>query len=248
MSQAPTDPTTPSPVNTQDDPLAHLHRMSTTAGISAEDYVAINPWSVAAGIFGIASVVALLAWPLLVFPLAGVICAAVAIWQIRRSNGTQTGVAYATIGLVLSLLFAVLSGGSEISTAARHRSDAEQISQLIDQMWQDLSQGQFAQAYDLHDDPFQQRVSQSEFELRWKAILNDTTTVTKIEWNKVRPRFEEGGPIRYAQAQVLIYVRDADGTEGVGRDVLTFRYVEGQWKISDFPMVFPPQRGQEVGI
>ena len=85
------------------DPLSKLYHMSNTAGVGTQEYVAINPTAVAALILGLASVLALLGSILLVVPAAGIVCGLVAISQIRKSNETQTGLALAACGLVLSI-------------------------------------------------------------------------------------------------------------------------------------------------
>src|SRR6476660_5325715 len=65
------------------DPLASLHKMSTTAGITSQEYVAINIPSIVAFVLGIASLVAVLNPVLLVLPLAAVVTAYAALSQIR---------------------------------------------------------------------------------------------------------------------------------------------------------------------
>src|SRR3954454_3984530 len=85
------------------DALAGLHKMSTTAGITSQEYVAINIPSIVALVLGLASVVAVLNAVLLVVPLAAIATAAVALRQIRESNGTQTGRAFAWAGIAFSL-------------------------------------------------------------------------------------------------------------------------------------------------
>src|SRR5215213_1889000 len=100
----PTDPTTgpttatlPRPAGDDGpdapDALARLHKMSTTAGITSQEYVAINIPAIIALVLGLASVVALLnvSGVLLVIPLAAIVTAFAALSQIRASNGTQTG-------------------------------------------------------------------------------------------------------------------------------------------------------------
>jgi hypothetical protein len=63
-----------------------------------------NPLATVSLVLGVAS------WPMLCFPVvavAGVVCGAVALYQIHNSSGDRTGSVQASIGLVLSLL----SGG-----------------------------------------------------------------------------------------------------------------------------------------
>src|SRR5271155_3285734 len=98
-----TDPTMPGmPSSSDGDPLLHLHKMSTTAGLGSQDYVAVNVTSVVAVLFGLASLLAIASPVLLVFPIVGVALSLIALRQVRNSNGTQTGIALAVLGLVLS--------------------------------------------------------------------------------------------------------------------------------------------------
>src|SRR4051794_6725127 len=85
-----------------DDPLSHLHKMSTTAGLGSTDYVAVNGVAVATIFMGLASSLALLDVTLLAIPLVTVVLAIIALRQIANSNGTQTGRLLAWGGLVLA--------------------------------------------------------------------------------------------------------------------------------------------------
>src|SRR5436309_1709781 len=96
------DPQSHASVNPAD-PLASLHKMSTTAGLGSEDYVAINAVSIATLLLGLASGLALPFTVLLILPLAGIVCGVLALRQIHGSNGTQSGRAFAIIGLLFSL-------------------------------------------------------------------------------------------------------------------------------------------------
>src|SRR5438105_4379840 len=91
-----------------DDPIAHLHKMSTTAGLGSGDYVAVNPVAVFAALVGLASTLALADNVLLFIPLVGVVLAVLALWQIAHSNGTQTGRGIAWLGMILSLAMVAL--------------------------------------------------------------------------------------------------------------------------------------------
>src|SRR5436190_20522337 len=83
------------------DPLARLHKMSTTAGLGTTEYVAINPLAVASIFLGVASLLALLDNLLLAVPVLAIICSVWALSQIRNSGGTQSGRALAILGLLL---------------------------------------------------------------------------------------------------------------------------------------------------
>src|SRR3954451_9896103 len=98
MSQTQTDPSQTPPTSSapgaapvDDDPLAHLHKMSTTAGLGSGDYVAVNGTAVFALLVGVASALALMSEVLLILPLVAFVAGFMAWGQIRHSNGTQTG-------------------------------------------------------------------------------------------------------------------------------------------------------------
>src|SRR6478736_4490875 len=88
------------------DPLASLHKMSTTAGLGSGDYVAINPVAIFAIIMGVASALALFEETiLLLLPAAAIVGAIIALRQIGKSSGTQTGRGLAIAAIVLALIF-----------------------------------------------------------------------------------------------------------------------------------------------
>src|SRR5687768_5180367 len=92
LQTLPTQPRPDAPAGAEgDDALTHLHKMSTTTGLGSTDSVAINAPSVWAVSLGLASALAIVDKILLIVPVAGVICAIVALYQIGKSAGTQTG-------------------------------------------------------------------------------------------------------------------------------------------------------------
>src|SRR5687768_2615927 len=91
---------------TVDDPIASLHRMSTTAGVGSQEYVAINNVAIVAAILGLCTALGFLGPFFLILGLAGVICGFVALKEIRNSNGTQSGKLLAWLGVFLSVALA----------------------------------------------------------------------------------------------------------------------------------------------
>src|SRR5438046_5220936 len=89
--------------SSQDDPIAHLHRMSTTAGVGSQEYVAINNLAVIAALLGLGTALAFVHIFFVILGLAGIACGTIAMLQIRDSNGTQGGRGLAWTGIVLSL-------------------------------------------------------------------------------------------------------------------------------------------------
>src|SRR5436190_14896459 len=119
MSQVEQDqpPTTPP---ADDDPLAHLHKMSTTAGLGSTDYVAISPTAILALVSGLACFFFLfdLDQPiLLIIPLTALVTGFVAFRQIAKSNGTQAGRGIASLGMLLGVVFIGLFIARIVSTS-----------------------------------------------------------------------------------------------------------------------------------
>src|SRR4051812_21790120 len=109
MTEANSNPTQPNGAG--DDPLSHLHKMSTTAGLGTTEYVAVNGMAIVALILGLASSLSLFANELLVIPIAAVVLGIWSLVQIKDSNGTQTGRALSIIGMLSALLFTGSVGG-----------------------------------------------------------------------------------------------------------------------------------------
>src|SRR5258706_13413962 len=79
---------TPTPSD-QGDSIAHLHKMSTTAGVGSQDYVAINNAAIVSVILGKCTALALLGMQFFIVGAAGIVTGIVALVQIRYSNATQ---------------------------------------------------------------------------------------------------------------------------------------------------------------
>src|SRR5687767_2230364 len=126
------------------DPLASLHRMSTTAGLQTREYVAINPWAVGSFLLGVASFLAVLTPYFLALPAVAVVVGVVALVQIRNSNGTQSGRVWALLGLLLALGVGVLEAGRVIAHALESRSDRREIRARLAELGQRIN----AQQYD----------------------------------------------------------------------------------------------------
>src|SRR4051812_9800902 len=144
LQTPPSENSTPLPPGADaPDPLAHLHKMSTTAGLGTTEYVAINGPSVVAVILGLASALAIVDTILLIVPIAGVICSIVALMQIQKSAGTQTGRGLAALGLLLSLGFVGYVGYMNIAAAQQERTDRAAIESIIAELTTDIKQGDY---------------------------------------------------------------------------------------------------------
>src|SRR5438034_7029155 len=124
-----------------DDPLAHLHKMSTTAGLGSTEYVAISPTAIGALVSGLACFFLLfdLDQPiLLVIPLTALVTGFVAFRQIARSNGTQTGRSLAALGMLLGVVFIGLFVVRVTTTMLQARRDQAGIEATIHELGEHL--------------------------------------------------------------------------------------------------------------
>jgi hypothetical protein len=224
------------------DPLAGLYHMSNTAGVGTQDYVAINPTAIAALLLGFASIAIVLSDVLLVIPLIALVCAIVAMVQIRNSNGTQTGRLLAGLGLAL----AILVGGGRVayySLSAYRVSAAEhQIAQLVHDLGEDIRAHRYPQAYDRFTDDFRERVPFATFEQAFKGLDDERLGGLKsIEWNGQRMVFEDkpDSAAKYAVAMTLFSYQKFPDPQ---RLLVNFEGTDGHWKILDMAALFPRKK------
>jgi hypothetical protein len=251
MSQTQQDPATdpkrqqpasPDAGGAGDDPLAHLHHMSTTAGLGSGEYVAINPTAVFSLIVGLASALCLFEETILLFiPLIGVISAIAALRQIARSSGTQTGRALAVVGLVLSIGFGGWVIYRKATEQSRQSADRNAIHQVIRQYGELIRDGKFDQAYGLFSPRFTNRVPLQTFTDRMKFV-QETPSYGKLknaDWNKL-VEFENNtadGSVM-AVASILLNFEKAPDI----RQNAYFRKDAGEWRIEDLPDMFPMEK------
>ena len=218
------------PPDNADEPLAHLFKMSTTSA-GGQDYVAINPTAIAALILGVASVLALVNEVLLIVPLAGVICAVIALLQIRRSNGTQSGTSFAIIGLFLALLIGGARAAQQVIESTHNSKDTQTIVGLIDKFGQDIHTNRYREAYeDLTTQAFREEVDYNTFNTTLENLQATTGQIQSCKWNQEQPQFEEVGTtgVRGAYAMGLMKFSKF---KDPGRPVFSFSDREGTWKI-----------------
>jgi hypothetical protein len=230
------------------DPFAHLHKMSTTAGLGMGDYVAINGTAVVALLLGAASATVLFNnMFFLIFPLGGVIAGILAWGQISRSNGTQAGREVAAVGLLLSVGFGGFFGANTIYASYRNHSDEEQIVAQVHKLGSLLNTQDYVDAYALFDARFQKHFSRADFEASWRRVCSSPVLgeVKDIDWNKLL-RFDVD-PVdntRLASGQMLMKLKPVEPL----RISMSFRYEDGSWLIDQLPEIFSsdsPQPGQK---
>jgi hypothetical protein len=177
---------------TPPDPIAALHKMSTTAGVTPSEYVAINNLAIIAAVLGLATAMAI---PWTMFSIIGIgalVCGIIAATQIRRSNGTQGGAVLAWGGMALAAIFA--GAGFTISRVREYRLDVDRraINSVIQQLGQHVSQGDYAAAYKLLDDALARSFSPADFQTRWEAVQK-RGRVLSASSNNIYEFFEAAG-------------------------------------------------------
>jgi hypothetical protein len=233
------------------DPLASLHKMSMTAGLGSQDYVAINNLAIGAVVLGLLGVLALV-WPLvLISSAAGVICAILAWVQIHNSNGTQSG----RLIVVLALLFGLGIGGfvaaRSIGGELEDRNDQQAIGQLIEKFSGFLAARQYDRAYLLCSDEFRQRVTEEKFvdAFETQERLGGMGGLKSITWNGADDWFgAEANGDRIAVALSLVAYEKMPQPF---RQNLSFLKVYdnsgSHWEVNDIPSMFPKPRKSTGG-
>jgi hypothetical protein len=228
------------------DPLAKLHRMSTTAGVASQAYVAVNTTAIVAVILGLASALTLLSNLLLFIPVAGIIVSIVAWRQIRDSNGTETGIALAVLGGVLSLL---IGGGVAYHAVAEHnrtKADIRDMLAIADKLQADVKAKKYDDAYQLFNAVFRARINPKTFAARWEAYQHPKGLgeLEGLKWNGVAPIYEsiKGGGERIGYLSVILDFKNSAG----GRYTFMYRDAGSGWQLEDLPDMFPmPKAGSQ---
>lgn len=229
------------------DPLASLHKMSTTAGISSQEYVAINIPSVLALIVGLASVLAALAPVLLLVPVAGVVLGFAALSQIRASNGTQTGRGFAWLGILLSVGIGSFVLIGAVIERSRTAADRGVIVGQIEELGRYVAAHDYDKAYGMFSDRFHNRVNRAAFDAVWDQAQGypQLGKVVSMQWNQTSILFQDepGSGTRVATAYA--WVDFEKGGDEKARHPLVFRKVAGKWVVDDAPQIFPSERRRQ---
>ncbi|MGD0461071.1 MAG: DUF4190 domain-containing protein [Tepidisphaeraceae bacterium] len=222
------------------DPLLHLHRMSTTAGVGTGDYVAVNVTSVVAVVFGLASLLAMANPVLLVFPIVGVILGLIALGQIVNSNGTQTGKGLAILGLALSGIITATIFCVMLVQYFHQRADRQAVADLAWKYGRLIAQDKFDDAYDLFDSDFKYRVSKQAFIVHLTSIqhYSELPPIDGITWNG-RAEFHSGDDgAQTADAVIKVHFKGIEGEERLAAHFCKAN--GGPWQIDNIPDQFPP--------
>ncbi|MDB5174235.1 MAG: hypothetical protein JWN51_3008, partial [Phycisphaerales bacterium] len=231
-----------------DDALYHLHKMSGTgSAFGAAEYVAINPVAIVALILGATSVLTLVlrtATPLLILPLGGIVCAILAIIQVRRSNGTQAGTGFALIGLLLSVLLGGAVVGVQALAYFATRVDNAKCAALVDRFGEMVHARHYDDAYDLvMSDNFRHRINRQKFaaQMDERQAMPGYGPIQSMQWNGEPMHFDPAGDSNNKVGYAVVRTKFKKVDEPV-RETLEFTDREGDWKIDNLTDVFVKKR------
>ncbi|MGN6626578.1 MAG: hypothetical protein ACTHLN_08155 [Tepidisphaeraceae bacterium] len=223
--------------------LSRLHRMSRTAGLGSSDYTAVNTASVIAVLLGAGSAMALMTPIFLILPVIGLVIAGLAIAQIRRSNGTQTGLALAILGLLLCLGFAASTGFKAYKQNQEREHDIATLKDLIHQFGQDLAEQKYADAYNLADDRFHEQVPLARFQTFFTEMqaAPPVGAIDSFESNGIFGIEQDPETdAKLAVGITLVSTKRLNGEHAL-RTEFRYRNDNGDWKIYAIPDWFAPK-------
>ena len=236
-AQNPTDAT---------DPIARLHKMSTTAGVGSQDYVAINNAAIVSVILGLCTALAFLGIPFLIVGAAGIVFGIIAIVQIRHSNGTQGGMGLAILGILLSLGIAGSVTAASVIDWQHRQQDQAQINKVLNQLGQYLGSDQYEKAYQLFSPDFQATFKFQIFRDQLQGYQQYFGKVESMSSNDVFQFLPTAEGLPTAQTQTIVRFQQptTQTTQPVSREyrrVPTFLYKRNdQWLIGAMEMFRKP--------
>jgi hypothetical protein len=165
------------------DPLASLHKMSTTAGIASADYVAISNLAIGSVILGVMTSLAVI-WPVLAWIAAGgALMGILALRSIRHSNGTLAGTAIAFAGIALSIIFAAAGSGVAYYQEARLRPDKQAIDARVSAVGDAIMKSNYSAAYSAFDPEWRNLLSSGSFQQGMLSLKSDYGEIQRFDPN-----------------------------------------------------------------
>jgi hypothetical protein len=200
-----TPPSTDKSAQTESpDPILKLHKMSTTAGVGSQDYVAINNAAIVSVILGLCTALAFLGLPFLIVGAAGIVSGVIALVQVRHSNGTQGGAALAILGILLSLGLAGSVAASSFLEWNRQRDDEREIDKVLEQFGQYVAAEQYDKAYQLFSPDFQMVIRPDVFRVQLQAYQQYFGKIDGATSNDVFQFATTTEGIQTAQTQAIV--------------------------------------------
>jgi hypothetical protein len=227
-------------------PLEQLFKMSTTAGLGNEDYVAVNVTAVVAALFGLASLLAAAGYVLFVIPITAIVLGFVSLRQIRQSNGTQTGRPIAWLALFLATAISAGILSYRGVQYAQRRADEQAIGKLCADFSQYLVQKQPEQAYQLFDDVFKKRVPFEQFKIHLATLESGRQgpLIESIRWNGLADIQLKDDGTKAADGMIWIQYQ---GASEIARAPVFFSKPADKWLLRDIPLFFPTISAPDQG-
>lgn len=227
------------------DPLAGLYRMSKTAGLGSSDYQAVNVPSVVALVMGLASFIASFEPTLLVIPLVALVLGVLALVQIKRSGGTQTGLPWAVAGIVLSLGFGAWAATGSYREAARTAADRDELVSIVSRFSDAVRGGQDDAAYQLFSEDFRSRITLAKFAEPWRTY-RERAPLKEVRSNGLFDfQTATDSNLRLASGQLIMQFEN--GQLMADRPQIVFTNRMGKWEIENMP-AFYAIRGVPDGL
>lgn len=226
------------------DPLASLHRMSNTAGLSSQEYVAVNLTAVAAILAGLATGLIFLSPLWLAVPVLAIVLGLVALRQISSSNGTQTGRLLAWAGILLAVGIGGFQLGSQFIERQRKQPMEAQVLAVCDTLAQSVIKEDYPKAWGLFSDRFR-----TEKKLDFKAFSQQWTRIQgSHEAGKIKSLKSNGlVDLQPGPMAATMLLMEMEKSAYVGRYTVVMSQHNGVWQIDDLAAIFPTPQQQQGG-
>ncbi|MGE5607827.1 MAG: DUF4190 domain-containing protein [Bacillota bacterium] len=214
------------------DPIASLRRMSTTAGVGAQDYVAINNLAIATAVLGLTTAFAFMGVLFLIIAVVAIVFGVVALRQIRNSNGTQSGRVFAWFGILLAVGISSYVVAGEYCQRRAELVDARQATAAVDELSRLIVAGDYTAAYNSLDSGFTSEWTLAQFDSFWKRSRDPesrTGLIKKMYGNGLVQFSSLADGSRFAYTKMVIEFTKASD---IGRIVVALKKgSDGQWRV-----------------
>ncbi|MEM8872686.1 MAG: DUF4190 domain-containing protein [Planctomycetota bacterium] len=219
----------------QNDGIAGLAKMSTTAGLGHE-YRAVSAVAVTALSVAVVGLSALLVDALLILPVLALVLGVVALVRIRQSGGTLTGVGVSGAALAIGGLVLVVAGSSVFGRWSQQRGDTARIEETIGELRSALTRDDYATAYTHTAPRFRDRFPASFFSNVFDGMQGEFGNLTDLQTTGLI-RFDESEQgIRYAQTQLIFTVENRE--DPLRHNAIFTSEAGGTWQLSSLQDVF----------
>lgn len=215
--------------------LARLHKMSATAGVALGEYRAVNSLAVAALVLGLASWMSWLHPLLYLLPVAALALGLGALWQIRRSQGTQGGTALAGAGVLLAVALGGWALAAEVRQRQRLADYRQEIVQMLEEFGAALAASDYDAAYQCMSSNFRSEVNLARFRASMSSESDRLGGIRGASGNQLARVSEDASGLATADALMAVQINHPEPLRQV---VKLVREPEG-WRILEFERWFP---------